>query len=151
MHPDFEYFTQLPELGEVLRYPVRVWSVGLQESIEYDPALSEGPPVCRRRDAIEIFPVGGLIYITDDVFDTEPQLALKIVESFFDKIAKLKQRTGLPCPGREDASLLWRLCVRPELMEYLIQYCEEHEEALEAGDADMQRYVHNPNLVFMRS
>lgn len=96
-----------------------------------------------RYDAIEIFPVGGFIYITDEVFENEPQLALKIVKSFVDKIEGLKRRIGPACPGREvqDASLLWRLCVRPELMEYLLQDCEEHQEVLEAGDADMQRYV----------
>jgi chromo domain-containing protein 1 len=118
--------------------------VGLQESIEYDPALSNAPPVYRYAP-IEIFPVGGIIYITDEVFSTEPQVALKIVKLYFDKIAMLKQRKGPPCPGRqvEDASLLWRLCVRPELMQYLMDDCEQHEAELDAGDADAQRFVHN--------
>lgn len=142
MHPDFEYFTELPGLGEVLCHQVRLWSVGLQEGIEYDAGLMNTVPTYRYAP-LEIFPVGGFIYLTDEVFETEPQLALRIVQLFFDKIAKLKRLCGPACPGRqvEDASLLWRLCVRPELMEYLIKYCEEHEEELEAGDADMERFV----------
>lgn len=142
MHPDFEYFTELPGLGQILRCQIRIWSVGLQEGIEYDPALTNAPPVCRYAP-IEVFPVGGFIYITDEVLEREPQLALRIVELFFEKIERLKQLEGPLSLGRhvDDASLLWRICVRPELMEHLIQYCEKHEDKLEAGNADMQRYV----------
>jgi chromo domain-containing protein 1 len=37
--------------------------------------------------------------------------------------------------------LLWRLCVRPELMEYLSEECETHAMELLANDSDAQRYV----------
>ncbi|CAO2648618.1 Nn.00g078850.m01.CDS01 [Neocucurbitaria sp. VM-36] len=127
-HPDFEYFTELPGFGQVLRMPVRLWSVGLQEGIEYDPALTDLPPELRQ-DQIEIFPLGGFIYITDEVFAKKPQVALNIVQSFFAKIQKLQQI--------DDADLLWRVCVRPELMEYLMHHCENHAQELEAGDADV--------------
>ncbi|KAF1844651.1 uncharacterized protein K460DRAFT_365587 [Cucurbitaria berberidis CBS 394.84] len=138
-HPDFEYFTELPEFGQVLRKQVRLWSIGLQEGIEYDAALSDLPPAIRY-DCIEIFPLGGFIYITDDVFEKKPQVALKIVKSFFAKIDKLRQVAGPVSPWHEldDVGLLWRLCVRPELMEYLLQYCEDHVKELEEGDACMQ-------------
>ncbi|KNG45676.1 hypothetical protein TW65_07570 [Stemphylium lycopersici] len=109
------------------------------EGIEYDPALSNAQAVCRYAP-IEVFPVGGFIYITDEVLEREPLLALRIVELFFEKIVRLKQLEGPLSLGQQvdDATLLWRLCVRPELMEHLIQYCEEHEDELKAGDADMQ-------------
>jgi chromo domain-containing protein 1 len=98
-----------------------------------------------RHDCIEIFPLGGFIYITDDVFETKPRVALKIIQLFFAKIEKLKRFAGPLSPWQEvnDASLLWRLCVRPELMAYLFQYCEDHVKELDAGDPDMQRFVHH--------
>lgn len=89
---------------------------------------------------MDIFPVGGFIYITDDVFEKKPQLALLIVKSFFAKIDKLRQYSGPVSPWQEvdDAPLLWRLCVRPELMEHLLQRCEELGDKLEAGDPDVR-------------
>ena len=122
---------------------MRLWSVGLQPGPEYDPVLTDSPPV-PRYERIEIFPLGGFIYITEEVFETKPQLALEIVKLFFAKIQNLRGCAGPLAPWQEvdDASLLWRLCVRPELMEYLLQRCEDHAIALNAGDADMQRFVH---------
>ncbi|EUC45680.1 hypothetical protein COCMIDRAFT_94886 [Bipolaris oryzae ATCC 44560] len=139
VHAAFEYFTELPGLGDILQHEVRVCSLGVQEDIEYDPALSLDPPVYGY-GPVEIFPVGGFIYITDEVFDKEPQLALKIIELFLAKVEKLKQLKGLPNPGRqvETANLLWRLCVRPELMKYLINYCEKYADRVDSGDAEMQ-------------
>jgi chromo domain-containing protein 1 len=117
---------------------VRLWSLGVQEGIEYDPALSDSPPKLRQ-DCIEVFPFGGFIYITDDVFENEPQLALQIVQLFFTKIDKLRQLDGPVSPWHkvDDCTLVWRLCVRPELMEYLFARCEEQQDALEAGDPDV--------------
>ncbi|KAL1795697.1 hypothetical protein ACET3X_005921 [Alternaria dauci] len=138
-HPDFEYFTAVPGFGEILRKNVRVWSIGLQSGLEYDPALTDSPPVLQYK-RIEIFPLGGFIYITEEVFETKPQLALEIVKLFFAKIANLRGCGGPLAPWHEvdDAGLLWRLCVRPELMEYLWQKCEDHAIDLNAGNVDMQ-------------
>jgi chromo domain-containing protein 1 len=98
--------------------------------------LSDSPPTLRH-DCIEIFPVGGFIYITDEVFEQKPQLALAIMQLFFAKIDRLRLLDGPVSPWQEvhDASVLWRLCVRPELMAFLFQQCEEHEKELEAGDS----------------
>jgi chromo domain-containing protein 1 len=125
-------------LGDILRKQVRLWSIGVQEGIEYDAAVLESDPEFRH-DCIEIFPVGGFIYITDDVFEKKPQLALKIIKLFFAKIDQLRKREGPVSPWQEvdDAGLLWRLCVRPELMEYLIERCEGQSKELEAGDPDV--------------
>lgn len=115
---------------------VRLWSIGVQEGIEYDPSLSSSAAM--RHDRIEIFPAGGLIYVTEDVFEQKPQLALQIMKHFFAKIDKLRQLGGPVSPWHEvdDAPLLWRLCVRPELMEYLFARCEEQERELNAADPD---------------
>jgi chromo domain-containing protein 1 len=139
VHPDVEYFTDLPEFGQILRKGVRLWSIGLQPGVEYDYA-SDVPPVLRN-DRIEIFPVGGFIYITDEVFEMKPQLALEMIKLFFAKIAKLEELAGPSAQWQEvvDNSLLWRLCVRPELMEHLYQYCQDQATELHAGDPDVQR------------
>jgi len=115
-----------------------MWSLGVQEGFEHESALSGARPKLRH-DCIEVFPVGGFIYITDEVFEKKPQLALQIVKHFFAKIDRLRQLAGPLSPWQEiyDASLLWRLCVRPELMEYLFQRCEEQSSKLDARDPDV--------------
>jgi chromo domain-containing protein 1 len=146
VHPDVENFTDIPGFGQVLRRGVRLWSVGLQPGIEYDQA-SDVPPVLRY-DRIEIFPVGGFIYITDEVFETKPQLALLIIKLFLAKAKKLKDLSGPSAQWSEiiENSLIWRLCVRPELMEHLFKYCEDQATELHAGDADVQRFVHHTEI-----
>ncbi|KAH7392816.1 hypothetical protein BKA66DRAFT_456953 [Pyrenochaeta sp. MPI-SDFR-AT-0127] len=138
-HPDFENFTEMSGFGQVLKKQLRLWSIGLQPGPEYDAALCDSPPEFGHH-RVEIFPLGGFIYITDEVFEKSPQVALKIVQLFFAKIKSLQQVTGPISPWHEvaDASLLWRLCVRPELMESLILRCEHHAKDLEAGNADVQ-------------
>ncbi|KAJ4992798.1 hypothetical protein SVAN01_01844 [Stagonosporopsis vannaccii] len=120
VHPDFDHYVNLPGFGDILKQRVRVWSVGLQPPAEFvygvQPDLDELK--CER---IGLFPHGGLIYITDDVFERKPQCALSIVKLFFAKIEQLRRLDG---PDSwwlrvDDAYLLWRLCVRPELMEHL--------------------------------
>ncbi|KAI4699061.1 hypothetical protein J4E81_004952 [Alternaria sp. BMP 2799] len=152
-HPDFEYFTGIPGFGQVLRRGVRLWSVGLQPGIEYDYASDETPVL--RNDRIEIFPVGGFIYITDEVFEAMPKYALCIIKLFLAKIKKLKELAGpsAQLPEIVENSLLWRLCVRPELMEHLFAYCEDQATELQAGDPDVQSAAElyslltNPNYI----
>ncbi|KAH8716840.1 hypothetical protein GQ44DRAFT_730366 [Phaeosphaeriaceae sp. PMI808] len=132
-HPDFEDFSELPGFGQLLRKQVRILSLGMQDGIEYDTALSKSPPTIRHT-WIDIFPLGGFIYITDDVFEKEPQLALRIIRLFIAKTDNLRKIAG---QESDDTNLLWRLCVRPELMEYLIQRCEEQANGLEAGDPNV--------------
>lgn len=118
---------------------VRLWSLGVQTNIEHDPAALNCPSDTKL-DCIEIFPVGGLIYMTEDVFEEMPQLALKIVKLFCAKIDSIHSISGSNSLWQEiqEVNLHWRLCVRPELMEYLLQRCEEQHTALEAGDANVQ-------------
>lgn len=122
----------------MLRKQVRLWSLGVQTNIEHDPAALNCPSDTRL-DCIEIFPVGGLIYITENVFEEVPQLALRIIKLFCTKIDSIHKLSGSKKPWQEvqEVNLHWRLCVRPELMEYLFQRCEEQEKELKAGDADV--------------
>jgi chromo domain-containing protein 1 len=89
-----------------------------------------------RHGCIEIFPVGGFIYITDDVFEERPQLALQIIKLFIGKVDRKRKGKESDAFCQEDDLPYgyWRLCVRPELMEYLIHKCEEQEKELESGD-----------------
>jgi chromo domain-containing protein 1 len=89
-----------------------------------------------RHDCIEIFPVGGFIYVTDDVFEESPQLALQIIQLFIGKVDQRRKskESDRICQEDDLGSVHWRLCVRPELLEYLFNKCEEQEKELEAGD-----------------
>jgi chromo domain-containing protein 1 len=100
--------------------------------------VSDSPPTLVH-DCIEIFPVGGFVYITDEVFEQKPQLALAIMQAFFANIDRQRLLDGAVSPWQEvhDASVLWRLCVRPELMASLFRQCEEREAELEAGLSDI--------------
>jgi chromo domain-containing protein 1 len=112
----------------------------LQEGPEHEAALSTVPPV-PQYGCVEIFPHGGFIYITDEVFEEKPQLALSIIKLFFAKIEKLRRLDGPVSPWHvvADACLLWRLCVRPELMDYLYQKCADNATELAAEHPDHLR------------
>lgn len=114
-----------------------MWSVGLQPPVDFEPGVSPEPLVLAY-NRTAIFPHGGFIYITDNVFEQKPQLALKIIDLFFAKIELLRNLDGPVSPWQEvhDACVLWRLCVRPEFMEYLYDRCEERSAELAAGNLD---------------
>jgi chromo domain-containing protein 1 len=112
----------------------------MQAGPEYDPATAEHPPELHY-DRVEIFPRGGFIYITDEVFEKRPHLALQIVKLFIAKIEKLSSLAGSLSPSYEvvEAYLTWRLCVRPELMEYLYQACNDNMAVLPVQDSNYAR------------
>jgi chromo domain-containing protein 1 len=97
-------------------------------------------------DCIEIFPaLGGFIFITDEVFESKPQVALKIVKLFCDKVEKVRQLDGPTSSYHKVvAPLWWRLYVQPELMENLIEQSEARERKFGISDPDVQAYVHQP-------
>ena len=138
-HPDFVHYIDLPGFGKLLTQDVRVWSVGVQPPW-YEVGV--GPePTEMERNRINIFPHGGFIYITDDVFHHTPQLALKIISLFFDKIELLRKLDSPVLPWLEvpDAFLIWRICVRPELMDYLYQKCNDNEAEIAAENPEFMR------------
>jgi chromo domain-containing protein 1 len=109
---------------------VRLWCIGTQEALEYDYRLNSTPEM--RHDCIEIFPLGGIIYITEDVFEETPHLALQIIKLFIAKVDRVRRPKG-----SKDAELLdlyWRLGVRPELMEYLFHKCKKQSTEVDAGE-----------------
>lgn len=138
--PDFDGYSCLPGFGEVLRGTVRLWSVGDQPRADHsiwNPKASADTHF----DRLEIFPHGGVIYITDDVFEKKPQLALQIVEHFFAKIAAGRKVESDVIPGTyiNDGILLWRLGARPELMKWIGDICMNHQTEIEEGDPDYVR------------
>jgi chromo domain-containing protein 1 len=134
-HPDFECWSDVPGLGEILKAKVRLWSVGFQKESAFDPQISTFAPTMQY-ECIEIFPHGGIIYITDDVFRKKPAEALKIFELFLAKIEKCRQVAGPIDPFKrvDDGCLLWRIGVRPELMQALYERVERHEADIEEGN-----------------
>ncbi|KAF2182796.1 hypothetical protein K469DRAFT_711489 [Zopfia rhizophila CBS 207.26] len=127
-HPDFHRYWELPGFGRILKRELRIWAVGYQRSI-YDPNIFT-------YDCIENYPHGGLIYITDDVFEEKPVEALKIIQWFFAKIERCRQVDG---PGDlhkkvDDGLLLWRLATRPTLLDSIYAQCEKHQAAINRGD-----------------
>jgi chromo domain-containing protein 1 len=70
-------------------------------------------------------------------------MALQIVKLFIEKIEKLSRLIG-PQPSLHEVvsiRLLWRLCVRPELMEYLYQTCNDTMTELSVQVSDHTGYV----------
>jgi chromo domain-containing protein 1 len=70
-------------------------------------------------------------------------MALQIVKLFIERIEKLSRLVG-PQPSLHEVvstRLLWRLCVRPELMEYLYQICNDTMTELSGQESDHTRYV----------
>lgn len=140
--PDFEGYSSLPGFGDVLRGTVCLWSIGHQPKADHSiwdaQASAERP-----WDYFAIFPHGGTIYITDDVFQKKPQLALAIFEHFFAKIEAGRSVDADVYPGMyiNDGILLWRIGVRPELMKWIGDICEDHRAEIEDGDSDYVRYV----------
>jgi chromo domain-containing protein 1 len=119
----------------VLRRNVRIWSVGVQNVIEYDPNISTiDPPL--RYDCIEVFPRGGIIYITDDIFEEMPVQALEIIELFIAKVEQCRKVTGPTDPSKfvDDGYVPWRLATRPGLMESIWKQCLAHEKEVDAQD-----------------
>jgi chromo domain-containing protein 1 len=139
-HPEYEDYAGLPGFGDVLKGTVRLWSVGCQPGADYnmwDSNTSTDTPY----DRFAIFPHGGIIYITDDVFEKQPQLALTMFEHFFAKIEAGRKVDGDVIPGMyvNDGILLWRLGVRPELIRWIGDMCMDHQADIDEGDPNYVR------------
>lgn len=130
----------------MLRTNLRVWSIGYQAPASYDPLVTHGqdpPEYC----CVELFPHGGIIYITDEVFIQTPFEAYKIVTWFLGKVAKCQPCNGLQ-EQREESScdnhgppLLWRLGTQPELMKMMWEWLVAHAADLEANEPVATWYV----------
>lgn len=94
-----------------------------------------------QQDCIEIFPRGGVIYITDEVFEQKPIEALRLVAAFVRQVDICRTVLGPVDPWKHvnDGCLLWRLAVRPGLMQTIYDWCIKHEAEVEAKDPAAQR------------
>jgi chromo domain-containing protein 1 len=106
-----------------------------------------------RQDCIEIFPRGGIIYITDEVFEQKPVEAFRLVAAFVRQVDICRTVTGPVDPWKRvnDGCLLWRLAVRPELMQTTYNWCIRHEAEVEAKDPAAQRQVSYRTQVFIHA
>lgn len=137
-HPDFDGYASLPGFGDVLRGTVRLWSIGYQEPPNYDMWNPKTQHLEFSRQ--EIFPHGGIIYITDDVFLQTPQLALRIFEHFFDMVeAGRRVDPGYMQENMKvnDGLLLWRIGARPELMQWIGDTAVAHQSTLGQFNANI--------------
>ncbi|CAI6328565.1 unnamed protein product [Periconia digitata] len=120
-HPDFELFAEISGFSQILKANVRIWSIGHQPGLEFDTNLPHiFPDIQYRYDRIEIFPHGGIVYITDDVFLNQPTQALDIIKHFIAKVEACRRIIDGPIdPWRLVDFLPWRIGVRPDFMEFL--------------------------------
>jgi chromo domain-containing protein 1 len=114
---------------------------------EYDPQKSFKliPP---RYDCVRIFPHGGFIYITDEVFEQKPVEALKIIKLFVAKVDKCRSVRG-PIDFHtsiDDGHLFWRLVTRPELMQTTWDWLMAHEAEVTAGEEFARRLASHISL-----
>ncbi|KAF2730528.1 hypothetical protein EJ04DRAFT_555345 [Polyplosphaeria fusca] len=134
-HADFERFEDIPGFGTILSQQVQVYSIGYQYSRYYDPEISASEPEFAH-DCIVNFPHGGIIYITDEVFESQPKQALELVQHFFAKVEKVREQK-ISCDAHklvDDGLLLWRLATRPDLMKSIFDAYEKHAKTIYDND-----------------
>ncbi|KAF2203304.1 hypothetical protein GQ43DRAFT_461686 [Delitschia confertaspora ATCC 74209] len=123
IHSDINAFDQIPNYGQLLKHKVNMFQVGWQSTEPPDEEENSSPSygyVCAK-----VQPVGGVIFITDDVWRYQPDEALRIVQLFFEKVRALERFDGVLC---------WRLATRPAFLKFLLELCEPHWAALNARD-----------------
>ena len=130
----------MQDFNEILRGYVRLWCVGHQLPAEFDFQTSTVmlPPA---QHCIEIFPRGGMICITDDVFEQKPIEALRLIAAFVHQVDVCRSVCGPVDPDMfvRDGCLLWRLYVRPELMQTTYDWCMQHKAEVDAKDPAAHR------------
>jgi chromo domain-containing protein 1 len=130
----------IPDFGKLLRgNDIRVWCVGHQDPDYYIPLVSPAW-IPQEYNCIEVFPMGGVIVMTDDVFEKNPVEALNIVTKFIEKVDET-QKFDMPFEcGRSllDRYVAWRLIVRPGIMQWLYDWCIAHEKQCEAKEPHAQ-------------
>ncbi|KAF2660247.1 hypothetical protein K491DRAFT_688574 [Lophiostoma macrostomum CBS 122681] len=130
----------IPDLGKLLRgNDVRVWCVGHQDPNDWETAVSPSW-MPQEYSCVEMFPIGGIIVMTDDVFLNNPVEALGIVAKFINRVEEC-QKFNLPLEDGNtllDRYVAWRLVVRPGIMQWLYDWCEAHEKQCEAEEPHAQ-------------
>lgn len=80
VHPTENFCGTMPGLHQFLSKgsTINVWSIGVQHSL----CIMEGREPAY--EAQRLFPMGGITFITDDVFVYYPELATQIIEDFYN-------------------------------------------------------------------
>lgn len=96
----------------------------MQTTDEEPPSEEAKPP---EQACVELFPGGGFIVITDEVFNNKPYVALEIIRRFIEELQayRLAVPQHASINSTDLSSFPWRLCVRPELMPYIYQKLDE--------------------------
>jgi chromo domain-containing protein 1 len=114
----------MPNLGQIVKRRVKVFEVGHQKA---DFPSEEDPQSTMKYECIPILLIGGVIVISDDVFQFQPAQALMLVQRFIQKVERLK---------RSGDTLVWRLGTRPGLLKYLLELSSLYSEDADAGEPE---------------
>ena len=143
VHPEIPLW-KIPHLAGMLHYSgLRVFSVGVDAKI---PALERCKPTfsCRR-----LFPMGDVVFVTDDVFVETPEKVLRIINEVN------RQNRGKP-PGASRT----KIAARPGVRQWFMRLVTEHERGEEdprwmallmaiwelcPADKDDEEYPGNPS------
>ncbi|KAF2016416.1 hypothetical protein BU24DRAFT_450937 [Aaosphaeria arxii CBS 175.79] len=125
-HPDFQEWWKVPEFGRILSSQVRIYSINPRSSLDG----SDAPEAAY--ECVEIFPHGGFIYISDEVFQEQPVEAQKIINLFCNKVVRCGELEGPTDTQKKfsDGCLIWRLALMPDFLEALVQWCEDRESEM---------------------
>lgn len=122
-HPDFWRFHEMPGFGKVLmQQDFNMFTVGRDSSYWYDQAVTYG---CRR-----LFPIGGVIFITDDVFVYHPDKAMAVLYQY------MKDNADMPRGGEQ-----WKIQARPVVKDWLLHLGAkkfDEQEGKDQKDKDMR-------------
>ena len=137
--PDFYEHWDLPDFWKFTQSRCRIWAVGYQahHSLRLSRVVQYIEPEI---NCVEIFPVGGFIYITDEVFEKRPDQAYQMIKNFVEKIEVLRGRICRMDDSYRvvDAFIVWRLLVRPNFMQWTQKWVMDHDSLLDADDDDVQ-------------
>jgi chromo domain-containing protein 1 len=83
----------------------------------------------------EIFPHGGVIVITDHVFNEKSIEASQIISLFVNKVKAcgwVPDSVDSHEPN-DEGFLLWRIATSPDFMKRTFEWCDAHPEAIDAN------------------
>ncbi|OCK85322.1 hypothetical protein K432DRAFT_421915 [Lepidopterella palustris CBS 459.81] len=121
-HPDIYQYWKIPGLRSTLIHSFNHFQLGCnpfasEDSLDYE---------CTR-----LFPLGNVVFITDDVFAHQPSSAFSVVKAFDEKFKNGPQVLKNS-----------KLAGRPGLISWALELMEEHEQAILSGDKIAQSRVY---------
>jgi len=118
-HPAFVAFNKVSDFGKQLMGRHNVYQLGRnQAAFEGDGRVGEAP-----FEAVQIFPYGTTVLVTDEIFEKHPRDALRILQHIYS------QNKGYP-----SFVWKWKLVGRHGLKNWLLDVAADHKAEFEAGD-----------------